>query len=155
MNDHTPPEGGALEPGSSEQASGGEAAPFGDMMVSCMVVPGRRVRWSEYAGSSPVWSALQGRSFCSADDLAAFVGEFYGHRSAVPTHGGPEVDGIAWWINDTMTMLYLGGIFPGLTVGYSTFVPSLVGITPDEHAALVAIAHEAAGLVTMPVEACS
>lgn len=154
MNDHTPPEGGAQEPGSSDDNSAGGACPLGDRMIATLVVPGRRVHWDDYVGSTPIWGALEGRTFPSGPALAAFVGEYYGFRSSKPIGGGSDVDGLGWWITDTMNILYRNFLKNDPNgSSYDTLVPSMTCISTCDHATFIAVAHEAAGLVTLPVEA--
>lgn len=119
--------------------------------IAIHAVPGRTCQMADFYGCAPVWRAMEGRTFDTAEDLARFVGQHYGWRSNDPGHPGPRVNGIAWKIVDAMTLIYRDT--DGGRRSYFTLVPGLAEMTNGYHADLVGLAFEAAGLVVLPVEA--
>jgi hypothetical protein len=116
-------------------------------------IPGRWCDFEGFRGSASALRSLDGRTFDTPENFARFVGQHYGWRSDASTHVGPGLDGIAWRIIDTMSMVYKDtrGIDGG-PHSYFVLVPSLETMTNGYHADLVGLAFESAGLVVLPVE---
>lgn len=97
--------------------------------------------------STRMFDALQGLTFDAPEDLARWVGTFYGWRSTTPTHAWADWDGVAWWVIDAMNSFY-----EKWPMAYWDLVPSLTEMSNGYHARLILVALEAAGLVLAPVE---
>lgn len=111
---------------------------------------GRTVAFDDCTGASAIWDHLEdgNLTFPTPEELARWIGTFYGWRSTIPTHGYSGWDGVEFWIDDAMTML-----IRGWPVTYFDLVPGLEEMSSGYHVSLVHLAKEAAGLVSVPVEA--
>ncbi len=124
-----------------------------DREMVTLTATGRTVPSDQVSGSTPLDDLLADETFDTAEYLARFIGRLYGWRSTIPTHPGMTEDGVGWWIEVALDTIHRDTIEPTASgAGYYELVAGMKTITDGRHAHLRAVALEAAGLVTIPVE---